>query len=56
MWKEGQGYVLMPDGSVHSVGEYLDVIRFDNLEAYVAHEVEEHRQRVEARALAEASA
>lgn len=56
MWKDGQGYVLLPDGSVHSVGEYLDVCRFDNLEAYIAHEVEEHRQRAKARALAEASA
>jgi hypothetical protein len=56
MWEEGQGYVLMPDGSVHAVGAYLDVCRFDNLEDYVAYEVDQHRQRAEARALAEASA
>jgi hypothetical protein len=56
MWKEGQGYVLMPDGSVHSVGEYLDVIRFDNLDAYVAYEVDQHRVRAEARTLAEQEA
>lgn len=55
MWKEGQGYILMPDGSVHSVGEYLDVVRFDNLDAYIAHEVQEHRRRAEARALKEAN-
>ncbi|USU06915.1 hypothetical protein NF699_09720 [Sphingomonadaceae bacterium OTU29LAMAA1] len=54
MWKEGQGYVLMPDGSVHSVGEYLDVCRFDSLDAYVAYEVDQHRQRTEDRSLAEA--
>ncbi len=56
MWKEGQGYVLMPDGSVHSVGEYLDVIRFDSLDAYVSHEVDAQKQRAEARALESAAA
>lgn len=56
IWKEGQGYVLMPDGSVHAVGEYLDVCRFDTLAAYVAHEVDERRQLVEAGQLAEAGA
>ncbi|MHA0330301.1 hypothetical protein [Sphingomonas melonis] len=55
MWKDGQGYVLMPDGSVHAVGEYLDVCGFESLEKYIAHEVDEHRQREEARALAEAN-
>lgn len=53
MWKEGQGYVLMPDGSVHSVGEYLDVCRFDSLDAYVAYEVDQRQVRAEARTLAE---
>lgn len=56
IWKEGQGYVLMPDGSVHSVGEYLDVTRFDSLDAYVAYESDQHQQRAEERALAEADA
>jgi hypothetical protein len=51
MWKEGQGYVLMPDGSVHAVGEYLDVCRFDTLESYVAYEVDENQKRAEARLL-----
>lgn len=56
MWPEGQGYVLMPDGSVHSVGEYLDVVRFDNLDAYVAYEIDQHRVRAKARTLAEQEA
>ncbi len=50
MWKEGQGYVLMPDGSVHSVGAYLDVCRFDSLQEYIDYEVDQQRQRQEEKA------
>lgn len=47
IWKEGEGYVQMPDGSVHAVGEYSSISRFDDLDAYVAYEVEQHRERVD---------
>ncbi len=41
LWREGQGYVLMPDGTVQAVGEYLDYCEFDTIDAYLAHEVGE---------------
>jgi hypothetical protein len=44
-WKEGQGYVLMPDGTVQAVTEYLDYISFDTLDEYLAHEVAERAAR-----------
>jgi hypothetical protein len=49
LWKEGQGYILLPDGTVHAVGEYLDYVSFDSLEDYTAHELDQERQRAEAR-------
>ncbi len=50
LWTEGQGYILMPDGVVRATGEYLDFTEFESLDAYIAHEADEERQRAEARA------
>jgi hypothetical protein len=47
--ERGQGYILLPDGTVHAVGEYLDYVSFDSLEDYTAHELDQERQRAEAR-------
>ena len=38
----GTTYVMMADGTVQSVGQWADVVWFDNLDEFIAHEVE-HR-------------
>lgn len=37
VWSEGSGYVLMPDGTVCAVSEYLADTSFPTLTAYLAH-------------------
>ncbi|MFV0922761.1 hypothetical protein ACR720_04645 [Sphingomonas parapaucimobilis] len=46
MWRDGTGYVEMPDGTVHAVGE-LDYVSFDSVDAYLKHEIDERNQRAE---------
>jgi len=46
-WQEGQGYVLMPDGTVQGVGEYLDHGSFDTFEGWLAQQQEDHQARME---------
>ncbi len=36
MMRDGEGYVLMPNGSVQSVGEHADEVWFDSVEDYCA--------------------
>lgn len=48
MWKNGWGYIEMPDGAVHAVGD-LDYVSFPSVDAYLKHEVDEKNQRAEHR-------
>lgn len=37
VWSEGSGYVLMPNGTVQAVSEYIADTSFPTLTAYLAH-------------------
>ncbi|MDY0957862.1 hypothetical protein SOM26_04100 [Sphingomonas sp. CFBP8993] len=43
MWRDGTGYVEMPDGTVHAVGE-LDYFSFPTVAAYFRHEMAQRKQ------------
>lgn len=55
MWRHGCGYVEMPSGGVHAVGD-LDYLGFDSVDAYLKHEIDQRNQLTEHAESAEALA
>ncbi len=46
VWKDGHGYVLMPDGTVEAVGAYSDQRSFETFDKWLAHEKEDNQLQV----------